>query len=343
MMNGPDIAAKVAALRDAETYPDGSRAVEAIETHMSWVFLTRAHAYKLKKARRYDHLDFSSPQARRFYCLEELRLNRRLAPGVYLDVVPLVQQKNGRIVLDGPGQPIDWLVKMRRLPADSMLDSRLARRVATVEDMRRIAGRLARFYAGLEPAALDAHEYRALLARHIDDYEGELLNPEWDLAVSAIREICDAQRQFIVDEVAMLDERVRAGRIVEGHGDLRPEHVSLGNSVDIIDALEFSAELRTLDRADEVGFLMLECERAGALALSHALRQWYEELSLDFPPHELIHFYQGCRAVSRARLAIHHLAEPRYRSSPVWRERTEEYLALGRRHMTACTKRLASG
>lgn len=135
---------------------------------------------------------------------------------------------------------------------------------------------------------------------------------------------------------AMLGARVASGRILEGHGDLRPEHVYLGEPPAIIDCLEFSAELRWLDAADEVGFLALECERARAAALGCVLLHSWREASGDTVPDALLHFYQSCRACSRARLAIRHLREARYRGSPVWRRRAMRYLALAERHLRAC-------
>jgi aminoglycoside phosphotransferase family enzyme len=330
------LGAKVAALRDPRLYPGPPARVDAIETHMSWVFLADGFAYKLKKARRFDHLDFRSPAARHFYCLEELRLNRRLAPRVYLDVVPLTVEQGGRLALAGPGEVVDWLVKMERLPASGMLDELLLRRAATEADMRCIAQVLVHFYSGQPPAPLHARAYRALLAREIDGCCAELEDPHWELPLEAVRRVCGEQREFLERFAALFDARVAAGRIVEGHGDLRPEHVFMGEPIAIIDALEFSVELRTLDCVDEVGFLALECERAGTPALGRALLRGYEELSGDRPPPELVHFHQSCRAASRARLAIRHLAEARYRSSPQWRLRAQAYLALAADHIARC-------
>ena len=335
-MAEPGLAAKVAALRDARTYPEPPARVETIETHMSWVFLAGNCAWKLKKARRFDHLDFRSPAARHFYCLEELRLNRRLAPGVYLDVVPLTLEHDGKLALAGAGEVVDWVVKMERLPAAAMLGELLSRRTATPADMRRIAQVLVRFYSGQPPAPLHARAYRALLAREIDGCCAELEDPRWELPAEPVRGLCAQQREFLERFASLFDERVAAGRIVEGHGDLRPEHVFMGEPIAIIDALEFSAELRTLDCIDEIGFLALECERAGSGPLGQALLASYAELSGDAAPPELVHFHQSCRAASRARLAIRHLAEAKYRSSPQWRLRTQAYLALAQAHIARC-------
>ncbi|MFC5499722.1 hypothetical protein ACFPOE_19420 [Caenimonas terrae] len=334
------LADKVAALRDPACYPETTRALQAIETHMSWVFLTDAHAYKLKKPVQYDHQDFRTVQGRRFYCGEELRLNRRLAPDVYLDVVPLVRTPDGRLCVGARGRTVDWLVRMRRLPSGAMLDGLLARREAAPAQMQAIAVRLAAFHGSQPPAPLDGPAYRALLLHRIGQSERELCDPAWALPGARIAAICARQRDFLAAHAADLDRRAGAGRVVDGHGDLRPEHVFLGEPLAVIDCLEFSQELRLLDGIDEVGFLALECERAHAGALAAVLLQAYRQASGDPVPPELVHFYQSLRACIRAGLAIRHLREARYRAPSVWRGRTLRYLALAARHLRACAVKL---
>ena len=167
------LADKVAALRDPACYPEATHEVRAIETHMSWVFLTDANVYKLKKPVHYDRQDFRTLDARGFYCLEELRQNRRLAAPVYLDVLPLTVSDDGRVRVGGQGRTVDWLVRMRRLPAESMLDALLERRAATSAQMRAIGVRLAAFHRAQPTAPLDGPSYRALLLGRIAEYERE--------------------------------------------------------------------------------------------------------------------------------------------------------------------------
>lgn len=329
----PSLAAKVEALRTPACYPAPPGPITPVETHMSWVFLTAQHAWKLKKPVRYDHQDFRTPAGRRFYCLEELRVNRRLAPWVYLDVLPLTLEPAGSLRIGGAGCAVDWLVQMRRLAAEDMLDARIARGAATPAHMQAVAQRLAPFYRGQPPAPLSTRAYRALLLRHVEEAERELCDSAWELPAARVRALCDRQRAIVRTHAAVFDARVAAGRVVEGHGDLRPEHVWLGEPLAIIDSLEFSSELRLQDAADEVGFLALECERMHARALGEALLAAYRAASGDDAPAALVHFYQSCKAGIRARLAIAHLREPHYRGSPKWRRRTLRYLALAERHL----------
>jgi len=322
------VEAKVAALREADAYPGRARSVEVIETHMSWVFLVGHFVYKLKKPARYDGLDCSMVETRHYYCQEELRLNRRLAPSVYLDVVALRRDAQGSLRVGGQGQIVDWLVWMRRLAARQTLDRLIEAASATPGHMRRVAEHLAAFYRGLPPAMSDHQRWMARLRREIDTLEAELCEPAWGMPADEVAAVFSRLRAALGGCRDVLEARVRAGRIVEGHGDLRPEHVWLGEPIAIIDCLEFSAELRTLDVADELGYLALECERLGAPELGRALFDAFAELTGDVPDPALVDFYQAYRACVRSNIAIRHLREACYRDDPKWPRRAREYLAL---------------
>lgn len=328
--------AKVAALRQPAAWPVPPASVEVIETHMSWVFLTPQQVFKLKKPVRPDGLDFGTLVRRRFFCEEEVRLNRRLAAPVYLDVLPLRADAQGALGLWAEGEVVDWLVVMRRLPADRMLDRLLATGAAQAGDMRQLAAQLSAFYAGLPPVLHDPEVYCERLAREIAHHEARLCDPDLAFPSGAVRPVCADLRLFLLHRRDLLAGRVRAGRIVEGHGDLRPEHIWLGEPPAIIDCLEFSLDLRTVDSADELAFVALECERAGAGDLGRVLLQEFAARSGDDPPPELIAFYQGLRGCVRAGIALWHLKEPRYRGSPVWRERARRYLQLAAGHARDC-------
>jgi aminoglycoside phosphotransferase family enzyme len=134
----------------------------------------------------------------------------------------------------------------------------------------------------------------------------------------------------------LFDARVRDGRIVAGHGDLRAEHVCLQPQPAIIDCIEFCADFRVVDPADEIGFLALECERLGRPDFGPRLFETYEAITQDAPDPRLVHFYQSYRAALRARISISHLKEEEFRGSPKWVEQAEHYLALARTHALAC-------
>ncbi len=327
--------AKLAFLGRPDAYPETTSRVEAVETHMSWVFLTDSHAYKLKKPVRYAYLDFSTIEARRLDCEEEVRLNRRLALDVYLGVLPLVRDEAGQLHLGGGGETVDWLVQMRRLPADRMLDHLLRYGAVTEAQIVGLAQRLARFYATAQTEALAPAAYRETLAARIDDNLRELVSPEFGLDRERPERIARLLLGCLQRHADQFDSRVAAGRIVEGHGDLRPEHVCLLAEPVVIDCLEFNREFRILDPADELGYLALECERLHAPQVGRWLLRGYGEASGDAPPEALLHFYQGWRALLRAKLALWHLRDDGRHPPGMWRAAASDYLELAQRHAEA--------
>jgi aminoglycoside phosphotransferase family enzyme len=330
----PDAAleAKLGFLKRPGAYPDATARVDAVETHMSWVFLTDTHAYKLKKPVRYAYLDFSTPEARRLDCEQEVQLNRRLADAVYLGVVPLVRGVDGQLSLGGAGETVDWLVKMQRLPAERMLDHLLRSGAVEQAEISRLARRLARFYAAAIAETINPDGYRQGLAGRIEDNLHELVSPEFGLDPELPQRLASLQLGFLQRHADLFDSRVREGHIVEGHGDLRPEHVCLLAQPVVIDCLEFNREFRILDPADELGYLALECERLHAPYVGRWLLESYVEASGDAPPAALIHFYQSCRAVLRAKLALWHLRDDGRHPPDKWVATARAYLDLAQRH-----------
>jgi aminoglycoside phosphotransferase family enzyme len=325
-----DIRAKVAFLTCPEAYPDRPERVEAKETHMSWVFLTDAHAYKLKKPVRYAFLDFSTVEARRRDCEQEVRLNRRFAGDVYCGTVLLNLDPEGRLHLDGKGRTVDCLVKMRRLPAERTLEHAIAAHAVREEDVRGFAARLAALYRDSPPIEIKPQEYHRRFHEDLNANRRELARPAFGLPLELIEEIAAAQLHFLKTERALLDQRVREKRIVEGHGDLRPEHIYLGRRPVIMDCLEFKRDFRILDPADELAFLAMECDRLGAPFVGGWVFETYGEVTGDEPPGKLVQFYMSCRAYLRAKIAIWHLDEPDVRDPSKWPSRTREYLHLAR-------------
>lgn len=300
------LAETVAALRRPGGAFGVSR-VDTIETHMSWVFLTDEHAYKLKKPIRTSLIDHTTIPARRRACEIELRLNRRLARSVYLAVVAVVRNAGGlRITTSPSSEPIvDWLVKMRRLPADRMLDERIRRGALGEEEVERLAVILASFFAAAEPVELAPSSYRERIAADIAGKRASLAQPRYGLSPAQIDEVYAGAHEWLARHGALLEER--AARVVDGHGDLRPEHVCLERPPVVIDCLEFSPQLRALDPVSELAFLALECRRLGAAWIGERLLASHARISGDDPPVELIPFYQSHHALIRAAIAVWHL------------------------------------
>jgi uncharacterized protein len=332
----PGLAAKVAFLSRPESYAEPSRTVGTVETHMSWVFLLDRHVYKLKKPVRLPYLDFSTEALRRAACADEVRLNRRLASDVYYGAVPLTFTAEHGLAIDGGGRVVDWLVRMRRLPAERMLDRMIAARTLAADDVRRVVRKLAAFYRACAPLPTSPEAHLRRFAAGIRENRHELARPAYCLATHDVEDLCERQRAALARHADALAARARAGRIVEAHGDLRPEHVCIETEPQIIDCLEFSRDLRSLDPADELAFLTLECERLSAGWVHACAFAAYAEATGDTPAPALVAFYQSYRAAVRAKIAAWHLNDDGVRAPATWTDRATGYIALARAKLAGC-------
>ena len=321
---------KVRFLKTREAYASRPPVVDVKETHMSWVFIAGERVYKLKKPVHLPFLDFRTLAARERNCREEVRLNRRLAPNVYLGVVPLTVGKDGQLAIGGVGDIVDWLVEMRRLPNELMLDEAILGHTIRRDLSRRldaVADLLVDFYRGSAPADLSPTDYVEQFAREHSLNEAVLCDPRFNLDGGQVENVL-ARVRLGIEGRAPLKERVREGRIVEGHGDLRPDHICLSDPPVIIDCLEFSRALRSVDPFDELTFLTLECEMLGAGWIGeYILRRCSDGLG-ESPTPPLLDFYWTYRACLRARMAIAHLLEPNPRTPEKWIPLARRYLQL---------------
>ena len=322
----PDLADKVAHLR-SDAWP-GARP-EEIETHMSWVFLTGNRAYKLKKPIAYELLDYRSIEARRRDCEAEVELNQSLAPGVYLGVEPLTVDEHGEMSIGGSGRAVDWLVVMRRLPCGELLDHRIADATVGPADLDGVVDRLVDHYSLARPLPMDPADYRRQLADQLDrDVAGLRRHGRW-LDVESVEALAGRLAGGIGSSPTVGE---RAARLVDGHGDLRPEHIVPGPPPLIIDRLSFAARLRQVDPLFDLALLALECDVLAAPALgAHALER-YQARSGDRVEASLVELYQAVRALTRARLSIAHLDDgvhdPRH-----WVRRSRRYVEVCQSHL----------
>lgn len=321
-----DLAAKVAFLERPGSYPEGTAAVEARETHMSWVFLTDRHAYKLKKPVKTSFLDYGTIAARRLNCRREVRLNRRLAPDIYLGVVALRHSARIGLHFGKSGRIVDWLVKMQRLAPERTLEYRILAGTVREEDLRRLGRRLATFFHNAPLVPVAPEDYFRALAKAIRDNQAELARPGFALPHGMVAHLAAAQLSFLRRNGDLLRKRAAAQYIREGHGDLRPEHVYCDGTPIVMDCLEFNRRLRMLDPVDELSYLTMECDRLGAPRVGEWLFDTYGRETGDRPPPALISFYKCFRAYLRAKIAVWHLADASVQQPARWRERTFEYL-----------------
>lgn len=323
----PTLGDKVRFLSRPAAYSYAPEQVVARETHMSWVFMAGERVYKLKKPVRFAYLDFSTLDRRAAACRAEHMLNRRLAPDVYLEVVPLTLSTSG-LAISGDGPVVDWLVVMRRLEESATLEAALHGRTLKPVQVDRLASTLRAFYAHASRITVDPEHYLVGWQRTLVDNCRVLFDGRFGLPQGCVERIAQVQRRFATQCSALLLERIRERQFVDAHGDLRPEHIWLREPVTIIDCLEFDPKLRGLDPLDEIAFLHLECERLGGLWAAQRIRRHLAHALNDDPSSGLFLFYRGHRAMLRARLSIAHLLDASPRTPEKWPRLARIYLNL---------------
>lgn len=290
----------VEALRDPACHPHATGPIRVLETHVSYILLTGSYAYKLKKPLRLDFLDFRSLESRRLACEDELRLNRRTAPDLYLRVVPIAGSPD-RPRIDGPGPPIEYAVEMRQFDPEALLAKRVeAGEVdgALIDDLARS---VADFHAGLGPCAAIRSPCAAARINL-----GEILS--MDLS-SALRARCDSISVSLEAMLVRLEpvfvEREREGFVRECHGDLHLANVALVDDRPVLfDGLEFDRALRTIDVIDEIAFVYMDLLANGRRDLGHRFVNTYLEQTGDYAGVACLRFYSIHRALVRAKVAL---------------------------------------
>ena len=237
-------------------------AVELEETHISWVFLTDRDVWKVKKPVSLGFLDFSTTEKRRAACEAEVILNRRLAPDVYLNVVPITLDAACRHQIGGEGSPVDWAVHMVRLANADRADVRLAEGRLGEVDIERIAVHVAAFH---RQARSDDETARygtvAAIGFNVrENFEQTRETVSAHLTRGEAEEIETWQTRFLEDNTKLFEERSRAGCVRDGHGDLRVEHIYLDREgrVTILDCIEFNERFRFADVCADVAFLSMD-------------------------------------------------------------------------------------
>jgi aminoglycoside phosphotransferase family enzyme len=329
----PDIETKLKFLQTPEAYVEFGQPLECIETHMSWVFLAGEQVFKLKKPVRFPFLDFTTLKSREFYCREEVRLNARLAPGVYLGLIAL-QWRDGLFTLvpearlqpsAAAGETVDWLVWMRRLPSDQMLDHLIAAERVAPRDIDALIDVLSAFFRTAPAVDVSPNDYLARFQIEQASTREVLLRPQFQLRDAALA--IDRLSVALLQGADLLLERVSRQRVLDGHGDLRPEHVCLLQPPVVIDCLEFNPQLRQVDPFDEIAYLSLECDMAGAPWIGERLTSGCAAILGDHPAPALMQLYTAHRAMLRARLALAHLLDSQPRMPQKWPPLAARYIA----------------
>jgi uncharacterized protein len=329
----------IESLKNPALYDHPVERFTVVETHISWVLLTGPFAYKIKKPLNLGFLDFSSLENRRHYCAEELRLNRRLAPQLYLDLIAINGTPDAP-VLNGPGAPIEFAVKMKEFPQEAQLDRLLSEGRLLPEHIDALSARLASFHGTIAVAGPDSpygtpegiarpvrENFLPIRAQFSDPAEGRKLDR---LEAWANRMHRDRTGDFL--------ERKRDGFIRECHGDMHLANmVLLEGRVTIFDCIEFNENLRWIDVMSEIAFLTMDLDDRERPDLSHRVLTAYLELTGDYTGLRLLRFYQVYRALVRAKVACIRLGQPGL-SEPDRRrtlERYRTYESLAERYTAA--------
>lgn len=323
---------KISFLGEPNTYGESTRSVEIKETHMSVLFLTDQYAYKLKKPVKFDCIDFTTLQARMTNCSEELRINSALAPEVYLDLVPLNLDSCGNLHLYGKGQVVDWLIKMKRLPDQYLLNHAILNKEEDYGKITEVAQKLADFYLSQDPKYFSVPDFQNRLRNRIQLNYTQLSDPFFQLSSEKLRKLLEVQMEFIQSKPDLLAKRIQSGKIIEAHGDLKPEHISLGSHPVIIDRLEFDEDLRIQDMAEDLSLLYIECEILGNDRVGRLFINAVEQCFNESIPEDLLNFYRSKQACLRAKFAMWHLKEEQYRDDPKWRQRADRCLELAEKY-----------
>jgi aminoglycoside phosphotransferase family enzyme/predicted kinase len=293
---------------DAYPAPRPSR-VTQVTTHISWVFLTDRDVWKLKRPVDYGFVDYSTLDRRRRCCEDEVRLNRRLAPDVYLGVVPVRVGPQGHW-FGATGDIVDYAVRMRRLPEEQSAEALLRRGELAPEHLTRLAARLARFFAAAAPAA-----QAGMIDAIRENVTENFVQVEPFVGQFVTRETFDVVRSWQLGALrrdpGRFRTRVEQGRIREGHGDLRLEHVYFENADPIvIDCVEFNARLRGGDAAADVAFLAMELTARARADLAERFLADFALASDDYDLYGVVDFYASYRAWVRGKVAAFLAADP---------------------------------
>jgi aminoglycoside phosphotransferase family enzyme/predicted kinase len=315
------------ALLDPERYPHPATGVELIETHISWVLLAGDFVYKIKKPVDLGFLDFSTLAKRRRYCQEELRLNRRLAPALYLDVVPIAGTPDAPI-LGGGGEPIEFALKMARFPQEGRLDQVLARGELTCQHIDDLAAEIARLHSTAAIAAEDTDWGTPPLVRQA--VEDCLRIARRGMTAPEDRALLDtvgswAERRY-ADLAGTFARRKAEGFVREGHGDLHLANMALvGGRVTLFDCLEFSQRLRWIDVACDLAFAVMDLADRGRTDLSRRLLNACLEHSADYAGLAVLPYYLVYRALVRAEVAAIRAAQAGIEPAEAGRQRAEAH------------------
>jgi aminoglycoside phosphotransferase family enzyme/predicted kinase len=310
-MSEPVLSPMIADLLSPDRYATFPVDIELLQTHISWVIIAGQQVYKIKKPVDFGFIDYSTLEKRHHYCLEELRLNRRLSRDVYLQVEPIVKRDDG-FYFGEPGQVVDYAVVMRKLPEERMMKNLLVEGLLQPVHLQRLAEMLAEFYR--QAAVIDDGSFGTLETVSFNIRENFEQTEKYlgkSLSENDYHRIIDFNEQFFQDHEDLFARRFAAGMIKECHGDLHMEHICFVNDhIDIYDCIEFNDRFRLIDVAADVAFLAMDLDYHDRYDLSAYFLREFGRFYQDEGGQELLPLYKCYRAYVRGKVISFLLDDP---------------------------------
>ncbi|WP_304641133.1 bifunctional aminoglycoside phosphotransferase/ATP-binding protein [Pseudomonas sp.] len=299
------------ALQDPALYDHPVDGFTLMETHISWVLLTGEYVYKVKKPVNFGFLDYSTLEQRAHFCREELRLNRRLAPSLYLDVIP-VHGSETAPNLSGQGPVIEYMVKTRQFRQEDLLGNMERAGQLKAEHIDALAERLASFHDQIDQAPRSSEwgqpaQVHAPVAQNFEQIRGMLTAPEHLAQLDELELWANTTYERLIPQLV---QRKAEGFVRECHGDIYLDNVTLvDGEVTLFDCIEFNDAFRWIDVMSDVAFMAMDLEDRGLPALSRRFVNGYLEHSGDYSGLAVLNYYKAYRAMVRAKVALLRLGQ----------------------------------
>ncbi len=305
---------------------------ELMVTHISWVLLGKEFVYKIKRPAKFSFLDFTTLERRKLFCEEEVRLNKRLSPDVYLDVVPVTLVKNGTVALGGGGRTIDYAVKMRKLPNERRMDVLLEQGKVDVSHISKIAGMIADFHKRIDVIKDKGYSSADVVKSQIDDLGNFRSAIEEACGMGAeVDSVLRRSDDFIKKNRTLFARRQAEGRIKDCHGDLHSANIFIleDGGIVIFDCIEFSKDFRYVDVASEIAFMAMDLDAFGKEGLSELFVEEYLSKTEDPDLRTMLRIYKCYRANVRAKIAAIDYSGTKSEDA---KQRIRKYMALAQKY-----------
>ncbi len=304
--------APIGALLEPGAYPEHPRWVRLLQTHISYIFLTPQYVYKIKKPVDFGFLNFTTLERRLYFLKEELRLNRRLAPTTYIEVVPVARTRRGYRVGEERGTVVEYALKMRHLREDTMLHNLLREDTLPPHTIERVAHLIARFHKGARTSPyISSFGRPERILKNIEENFRQVA-PFMGTTISRDRfeEIQALTLEFMKTHHRLFERRTKRGLVRDCHGDLHCEHIAMEDGIEIFDCIEFNRRFRYSDTVCDMAFLSMDMDFRGRPDLASKFEEAYFNDTKDGEGRKLLHFYKAYRAYIRGKVEGFRLLEP---------------------------------